>query len=129
MLIILEDSGQLGNKLFLLSHCIASGIVYGFKVIIYTFSQYQEYFILDNKSKQNNIVIFKSRIYTRIIIQLFKVLKKIKITRLMNVFDEINTNREYVNLKLQAKALNNKNFYVLNWLYRDDFSFNKQIPF
>jgi hypothetical protein len=47
----------------------------------------------------------------------------------MNVFDEINTNREYVNLKLQAKAFNNKNFYVLNWLYRDDFSFNKQIPF
>ena len=129
MLIILEDSGRLCNKLFLLCHCIASSREYGFKVKIYTFSSYREYFLLEDEDEMRNVIILKNRLYTRVVIKIFKFLKKLRITKYMNVFDESNTTREFINLKLESNELNHKNYIVLNWLFRDDVSFIKQMPY
>ena len=115
MIIILADTGQLGNKLLLLSNSLATVIKKNDKLITYSFNEYEKYFNIykSNKIIKKDKTILNNKVLKRIIIKLLNILydKNIKnITKNIQIVKNINDISQY----------NKKNKYIIiDWAYRD----------
>lgn len=115
MILIIADTGQLGNKLLLLSNSLSTAIKNNDRLITYSFNEYEKYFNIYNSNK-----IIKSR--TKLLNN--KIIKKIMI-KILNILYEKSIRHLPLNIKLikkdtDIKQYDKKNKYIIiDWTYRD----------
>lgn len=115
MIIILADTGQLGNKLLLLSNSLATAIKNDDKLITYSFNEYEKYFDIYNGNRiiNKNIKLLKNKTIKKCIIKLLNILY------CMNI-NKIPLNTKIIKKVSDIDTYNNKNKYIIiDWTYRD----------